>query len=208
MHKIVILFYTPIKTDKQACDEANRKTLRYKCIRLVASDIIWPFSQIRNSPMKPLQILVSALCICELFGDAEAQAALPICTKAGVFEIVDGTCKNYYLCVDNGQILIPVVLSCADFFIFDPVMGICVSDSAILCRQTTTVSPITTSAPFCVRYGRFPIPSKDCKRYYLCYWDGTRYSMVMLSCPNLLVFHPLLEKCVSPQTYNCTFVQG
>jgi len=161
-----------------------------------------------NSPMKSLQILVSVLCICELFGDAETQAALPICTEAGVFEIVDGTCKNYYLCVDNGQTLIQVLLSCADSFIFDSVMGTCVSDSMILCQQMTTASPITTSAPLCVRYGRFPIPSENCKRYYLCYWDGTRYSMVKLSCPNLLVFQPLLEKCVPPQRYNCTLTQG
>jgi len=158
--------------------------------------------------MKPLQILVSVLCVCELFGDAEAQAAPPICTEAGVFEIVDGTCKNYYLCVDNGQTLIQVLLSCADSFIFDPVMAICVPDSTILCQQMTTASPITTSAPLCVRYGRFPIPSEDCKRYYLCYWDGMRYNMVKLSCPNLLVFQPLLEKCVPPQTYNCTLTQG
>ncbi|EZA56393.1 hypothetical protein DMN91_010275 [Ooceraea biroi] len=164
--------------------------------------------------MERVQILVPVLCLlCAfvVFRDAKAQTALPVCTIPGVFEIVDGTCKNYYICVDDGVNLIPVVLSCASTAIFDPVRGICVPESTAICQQTTTPSPLptTTPGPLCVRYGRFPIPNTNCKSYYLCYWNGMGYSVMNnLTCPNTLLFEPVSEKCVSPLRYSCPVIQG
>ncbi|XP_011639046.1 uncharacterized protein LOC105428424 [Pogonomyrmex barbatus] len=136
---------------------------------------------------------------------AVGQTATPTCTEIGAFEIYDGTCKNYYICVDDGEKLNPVNLMCASSAIFDPLQGRCVSESTATCQQTTTMPPsTTTSAPLCVRYGRFPIQDAQCKRYYLCYWDGVRYTIMdNLSCPNTLVFNPVSEKCVPPERYTC-----
>lgn len=123
----------------------------------------------------------------------------PTCTEVGFFEIYDGTCKNYYMCIDNGEGLISVILSCASSAIFDPSQGRCVSKNTTVCEQTS----------LCSRYGRFPIQDTNCKRYYLCYWSGSAYTMMgNLSCPNTLVFEPTSEKCVSSQKYVCPGTQG
>ncbi|XP_077281457.1 uncharacterized protein LOC143908057 [Temnothorax americanus] len=150
--------------------------------------------------------IVVLLCLCSSLKIAEGQTtAEPTCTEIGAFEINDGTCKNYYICVNDGETLNPVILSCASSAIFDPSQGICVSQNTATCQQTTTMAPSTTSAPFCLRYGRFPIQNVECKKYYLCYWNGTSYAIMgNLTCPNTLVFYPLAEKCVSPRTYNCS----
>lgn len=133
---------------------------------------------------------------------AAAQETMPACTEIGAFEIDDGTCKNYYICVDDGEKLNAVILKCAISAIFDPMAGRCVLDEGNMCQQTTT-SPPTTQAP-CTRYGRFPLNDEKCKNYYLCYWDGIEYSrMDNLQCPKTLVFNPTSEKCVLPQSYTC-----
>ncbi|XP_014487638.1 PREDICTED: endo-1,3(4)-beta-glucanase 1 [Dinoponera quadriceps] len=137
----------------------------------------------------------------------------PTCTEIGAFEIYDGTCKNYYICVNNGATLMPVILSCAAGAMFNPALGSC--EPGRICWQTTTTTtttttptPTTTAAP-CVRYGRFPLPDVNCKMYYLCYWDGLRYTIMSnLSCPNTLVFEPVSEKCVPPERYLCPGVVG
>ncbi|XP_011692217.1 PREDICTED: uncharacterized protein LOC105452632 [Wasmannia auropunctata] len=149
--------------------------------------------------------IVVLLCLYPSFKLVSGQTtAQPICTEIGAFEIYDGTCKNYYICVDDGEELNPVILSCASSAIFDYLQGKCVSESTATCQQTTTMAPSTTSAPLCLRYGRFPIPDVECKKYYLCYWDGISYTIMgNLTCPNTLIFNPLSEKCVSPQTYQC-----
>lgn len=157
--------------------------------------------------------IVVLLCLHSSFNlikIAESQTTVkPTCTEIGAFEIYDGTCKNYYICVDDGVKLNPVILLCASSAIFDPLQGRCVPDSTATCLQTTTMAPSTTSAPFCLRYGRFPIQDVECKKYYLCYWDGVRYTiMYNLSCPNTLVFNPISEKCKSPQTYKCPGIIG
>lgn len=147
-------------------------------------------------------VLLLYLFCCSLIGVVEATT--PTCTMYWeFFEVYDGTCKNYYFCVYDGVKLNPILLSCDSSAIFDPTKGVCVPESEGICEQTTTVPP-TTVAP-CYRYGRFPIADIYCKKYYLCYWNGTTYAkMDNLSCPNILVFYPLLEKCVSPLKYNCT----
>ena len=146
--------------------------------------------------------IIVLLCLYTTFKIAENQTT-PTCTEIGSFEINDGTCENYYICVNDGVNLNPIILSCANTFIFDPVQGRCVSESTTTCQQATTPST-TTSAPLCVRYGRFPIQDVNCKSYYLCYWNGTSYTIMdNLSCPNTLVFNPTSEKCVSPLTFTC-----
>lgn len=153
-----------------------------------------------------LIIVLLYLPFFDLIEVAEAQTVTqPTCTEIGAFEIVDGTCRNYYLCVDDGETLVPVILTCASSAIFDPTMGMCVSANIATCQQT---APTTTVAP-CVRYGRFPIQDANCKRYYLCYWDGTGYVIMdNLSCPNTLVFEPASEKCVPPARYICPVITG
>ncbi|KYQ56360.1 hypothetical protein ALC60_04767 [Trachymyrmex zeteki] len=149
--------------------------------------------------------IIVLLCLYTSFKIAESQTT-PTCTEIGSFEIFDGTCRNYYICVDDGANLNPVILSCANSFIFVADQGRCVSESTATCQQTTTAAPLTTttSAPLCSRYGRFPIQDVNCKSYYLCYWNGTNYTIMdNLSCPNTLVFNPTSEKCVSPQTFTC-----
>lgn len=161
--------------------------------------------------MKRSLMIIVPLCLpyIGLIGVAEAQAVTqPTCTEIGAFEINDGTCKNYYICVDDGEKLIPVNLTCASSAIFDPTRGKCVPANTTTCQQTTTPPPTTTVAP-CVRYGRFAIPDVNCKKYYLCYWDGTRYAIMdNLSCPNKLVFEPKSEKCVPPERYACPGITG
>ncbi|XP_011862368.1 PREDICTED: uncharacterized protein LOC105558994 [Vollenhovia emeryi] len=154
--------------------------------------------------MSRLSIVV-LLCLYPSFKIVEGQlTAKPICTEEGAFEINDGTCKNYYLCVDDGEKFTPVMLSCSNIAIFDTSMRKCVPEGTAVCQQTTTMAPSTTSAPLCVRYGRFSILDVECKKYYLCYWDGARYIIMdNLSCPNVLVFNPTSEKCVPPQMYTC-----
>ncbi|XP_029173667.1 peritrophin-48-like [Nylanderia fulva] len=121
------------------------------------------------------------------------------CTEVGFFEIVDGTCRNYYMCIDDGQQLTPVMLSCANSAIFDPDQGKCVPKNSTTCEQT----------PLCTRYGRFPIQDVYCKMYYLCYWNGTSYTIMgNLSCPKTLVFQPTSEKCVLPEKYVCSGIQS
>ena len=151
--------------------------------------------------------IIVLLCLYTTFKIAENQIVLT-CTEIGFFEINDGTCRNYYMCVDNGVNFNQVLLSCASTFIFDPTQGRCVSESTTTCQQTTTSSTTTpsttTSAPLCVKYGRFPIQDVNCKSYYLCYWNGTNYTIMNnLSCPNTLIFNPTSEKCVSPLTFTC-----
>ncbi|XP_032664531.1 uncharacterized protein LOC116841100 [Odontomachus brunneus] len=140
------------------------------------------------------------------------QTTTPVtCTEYGTFEIYDGTCKNYYICINDGMNLVAVILSCATTAIFDPTLGRCLPGA--MCLQTTTtttttLAPPTTAAP-CMRYGRFPIPDVNCKKYYLCYWDGIRYAIMgNLTCPNTLVFDPTSEKCVLPQQYICLGIVG
>lgn len=150
--------------------------------------------------------VVVLLCLCSSCRIVEGQTTTkPICTKTkDAFEIYDGTCKNYYICVNDGEKLNPVILSCASSAIFDTSKGECVPESTSICQQTTITAPLTTSAPLCLRYGRFPIQVGGCKKYYLCYWNGVRYTiMENLSCPKTLVFDPNLEKCVSPEKYKC-----
>lgn len=161
--------------------------------------------------MERLQLLLPILCLLSAFGlirDPTAQIVQPVCTEIGAFEIIDGTCKNYYICVDDGEKLTPVLLTCASSAIFDPLKGSCVPDTAATCLQTT-IAPPTTVAPRCVRYGRFPIKATNCTGYYLCYWNGTDYDVMdNLTCPNALLFKPTLEKCVPPQSYTCPVTQG
>lgn len=148
--------------------------------------------------------VIVLLCLCSFFKIVNCQITTENCTEIGASEIYDGTCKNYYICIDDGEKLNPVMLSCASSAIFDPSMGRCVSEATATCQQTTIMTSSTTSAPLCLRYGRFPIQDVECKKYYLCYWDGSRYTIMdNLSCPNTLVFNPTTEKCVSPQTYKC-----
>lgn len=125
--------------------------------------------------------------------------------KPDAFEIYDGTCKNYYIYVNDGEKSNPVTLSCASSAIFNSSKGECVPEGPeFTCNQTTITTPSTTSAPLCLTYGRFPMQVAGCKKYYLCYWNGVRYTIMNnLSCPNALVFHPMLQKCVSPQKYKC-----
>ncbi|XP_012532553.2 uncharacterized protein LOC105834539 [Monomorium pharaonis] len=149
------------------------------------------------------RVLIAVL-LCSSFKIVAGQTTTPNCTEMGAFEIYDGTCRNYYFCVDDGEELKPVILSCASSAIFDPDEGRCMPADATKCLQTTTMAPLTTSAPLCLGYGRFPINDVYCKRYYLCYWNGSGYSkMDNLSCPNKLVFNPTSGKCVSSQLYKC-----
>lgn len=137
------------------------------------------------------------------------QTTTPVtCTEVGANEINDGTCRNYYLCVDVGEKLVAVILSCTPTASFVPAEGRCVVGAT--CQQTTTTTTTTTTpAPICVRYGRFEIPDVNCKRYYLCYWDGVRYTIMgNLTCPNTLVFEPMSEKCVLPERYICPRTVG
>ncbi|XP_018400232.1 PREDICTED: uncharacterized protein LOC108777771 [Cyphomyrmex costatus] len=149
-------------------------------------------------------LITVLLCLYTSFKIAENQIIPPPCTEIGAFEIYDGTCKNYYICVDDGVNLTPVILSCASSAIFDPLQGRCVLESIETCQQTTTMASSTTAAPLCPKYGRFPILDVNCKRYYLCYWGGQSFTILdNLSCPNALIFNPMKEKCVSPSQYIC-----
>jgi len=148
--------------------------------------------------------IIVLLCLCTSFKIAESQTTAPNCTEVGFFEIYDGTCKNYYFCIDNGEGLIPIMLSCASSAIF--VGDRCVPANTTTCQQTTTMAP-TTTTPFCSRYGRFSMQDVECKKYYLCYWNGIQYTIMgNLTCPNALLFDPISEKCV--QVYNCTGTSG
>lgn len=154
--------------------------------------------------------IIVLLCLYSSFQITVGQTtAKSVCTEVGAFEIYDGTCKNYYICINDGEKLNQVILSCASSAIFDPVESQCVPDNKItsLCQQTTsstTSVSSTTSAPLCVRYGRFSIPNTYCKKYYLCYWNGVRYTIMNnLTCPRMLIFNQFMEKCVSPTKYTC-----
>lgn len=182
----------------------------------VVSDHFAGSAEVVTQEMKRFSIFIPPCLLClSLIDVAAAQATIgPVCTEIGAFEIYDGTCKNYYICLDDGEKLAPVLLMCAPSAIFNPGLGRCVPQSTSICLQTTTMPPTTTPpttttrAP-CVRYGRFPIQDINCKRYYLCYWDGVRYAMMdNLSCPNTLVFEPMSEKCVLPTTYICPGIAG
>ncbi|KYN43014.1 hypothetical protein ALC56_02819 [Trachymyrmex septentrionalis] len=157
-----------------------------------------------HATMNRFSIIV-LLCLYTTFKIAENQI-ITRCTEIGSFEIIDGTCRHFYICVDNGVNLIPVIFSCDNTFIYNPAQGRCVNESTFTCQQmTTTTSSTTTSAPLCVRYGRFPKQDVNCKSYYLCYWNGTSYTIMdNLSCPNTLIFNPTSEKCVSPLTFTCS----
>jgi len=148
--------------------------------------------------------IVVLLCLCTSFKIAESQTTAPNCTTVGFFEIYDGTCKNFYICVDDGERLQSVIMSCASSAIF--VGDRCVPQNTTTCQQTTTMAP-TTTTPFCSRYGRFSMQDVECKMYYLCYWNGGGYTIMSnLTCPNTLLFNPQLELCVSE--YECPGTSG
>ncbi|KAL6440497.1 hypothetical protein ACFW04_003191 [Cataglyphis niger] len=141
----------------------------------------------------PIVVLLCLLCFSLKIAGTQ-NMTISTCTEVGFFEIDDGTCKNYYMCIDNGVTLTKVILSCASSAIFDPILGRCVPANTTTCQQT----------PRCLRYGRFPMEDPYCKMYFLCYWNGTGYTMMSnLTCPNTLVFEPTSEKCVPPQRYIC-----
>lgn len=149
----------------------------------------------------PIVIFLGLVCFSLVKVAGTQNTTNSTCTEIGAFEIDDGTCKNYYICIDNGATLVPVMLSCASSAIFDPSQGRCVPGNTTMCQQTPLYG--------CLRYGRFPIQDASCKMYYLCYWNGSGYAMMSnLSCPNTLVFNPMSEKCVSPQTYLCSETQA
>nr|XP_033330638.1 uncharacterized protein LOC117222817 [Megalopta genalis] len=116
------------------------------------------------------------------------------CTAEGYFEIVDGTCKNYYTCIFNGAALVSYDLTCATPTLFDPTMGICVT--GYVCTQSTPV-------PTCPTNGRYPIPLTACKKYRVCYTYQNVVINRILSCPNSLIFNPVSQTCVLPSTYKC-----
>ncbi|XP_043262096.1 cell wall integrity and stress response component 4-like [Colletes gigas] len=79
------------------------------------------------------------------FGMFEAVAAPEKCTKQGSFEIVDGTCQNYYMCIFNGVELVSYELTCAPPTVFSPVTGYCTPSTQYPCTQSTTPSTTTVT---------------------------------------------------------------
>ncbi|XP_076235689.1 uncharacterized protein LOC143180048 [Calliopsis andreniformis] len=175
------------------------------------------------------------------------------CITAGSFEIVDGTCQNYYICIFDGVELVSYNLTCANSTVFFPALGTCTSSTVYACTQTTTTSttpstttsttpstttsttpstttsttpstttsttpstttsttpsttsttPSTTTASSCVATGRYPVTNDPtCQSYYFCLVDGGPIIRYDLKCPNSLVFNPILQQCVLPNTYQC-----
>ncbi|XP_076636630.1 uncharacterized protein LOC143349339 [Colletes latitarsis] len=71
------------------------------------------------------------------FGIFQAVASPEKCTKQGSFEIVDGTCQNYYMCIFNGVGLVSYEFKCAPSTVFSPVTGYCTPSTQYPCTQTT-----------------------------------------------------------------------
>ncbi|XP_033330638.2 uncharacterized protein LOC117222817 [Megalopta genalis] len=116
------------------------------------------------------------------------------CTAEGYFEIVDGTCRNYYICIFNGAAIVSYDLTCVTPTLFDPTMGICVT--GYTCTQSTPVTACTIS-------GKYPISGTACKQYHVCLiYQGiviNRY----LTCQNSTIFNPTNQACVLPSSYKC-----
>lgn len=112
------------------------------------------------------------------------------CTAQGYFEIIDGTCKNYYLCLYNGVAFVSYDLKCLDSTVFNPITNICTAD--YICNQITTMDP----CPFGV--GRFPISDSNCQKYYFCYVDNGSFVRYNLTCPNNLLFNSKTKQCMLP----------
>jgi len=160
--------------------------------------------------------IVILLCLCFSFKVVKSQNVTttePTCTEIW-FKIDNKTCINYiYIyvdenCVDSEKLSLAKLLCAGSVrIVFDSSQTryICVLANTTMCQQTTTAPTTTTSASLCYRSGRFRIPDVKCKKYYLCYWNGTSLTkMDNLLCPNTLVFDPTSEKCVLPQTYPCS----
>ncbi|CAL7933778.1 unnamed protein product [Xylocopa violacea] len=121
------------------------------------------------------------------------------CVMQGIFEIKDGTCQNYYICIFNGVSFVSYDAKCATSMVFDPVAQYCRSSTEYVCTQ---IPPATT--PPCKMSGRFKISDPKCQMYYFCYWDGTMFIKVdNLRCPNSLLFNPVIQACVLPTSYAC-----
>ncbi|XP_078032747.1 uncharacterized protein LOC144467706, partial [Augochlora pura] len=118
------------------------------------------------------------------------------CAAEGSYEIVDGTCQNYYMCIFNGVILQPYNLTCASPSLFDPTAGLCMT--GYVCEQ-----PVTDNPSQCTTNGRFLIPGTGCKSYRFCYIYPGAVINRTLTCPNSLIFNPGTQKCVLNSTYTC-----
>ncbi|XP_050581978.1 probable endochitinase [Bombus affinis] len=147
------------------------------------------------------------------------------CVMQGTFEIVDGTCANYYICVFNGVEFVSYDMSCSPSMVFDPLLKYCTSPSNYICKQVTSstssstscstpsltpnttssltpsmtpsMTPSTTPSTKCVTNGRFPIPG-NCEQYYFCYVNGATIIRYDLRCPDGLKFNSVTQKCVLP----------
>lgn len=55
----------------------------------------------------------------------------------------------------------------------------------------------------CASQSNYAIYDGTCKHYYTCVFDGIEFQSYDLTCPDSMVFHPVLGYCVSPLQYAC-----
>ncbi|XP_076766679.1 uncharacterized protein LOC143433277 [Xylocopa sonorina] len=124
------------------------------------------------------------------------------CVMQGMFEINDGTCQNYYICIFDGVRFVSYDMKCATSMVFDPIAQYCKSTAEYVCTQTPPATPPDT--PPCTMSGRFVISGTGCRRYYLCYFDDTTFVKVdNLHCPNSLLFNQATQTCALPTSFIC-----
>lgn len=72
------------------------------------------------------------------------------CKRAGRFAIIDPTCKSYYMCYWETNVLVRRMFRCPNQTIFDPTRELCVLPTTYACVATTTLSttPSTTTIMF------------------------------------------------------------
>lgn len=152
--------------------------------------------------MRVFLIVFKILFIFTLIQSGIFQALVPSgrqCVTQGLFEIIDGTCKNYYLCVYNGVVYTSYDMTCKGSTLFNPTNKLCTADYT--CTQiTTTTTPATIVDPCPLGVGRFPmIPSDSkCQKYYYCFVENGQFVRYNFTCPNSLQFNSKTQKCMLP----------
>ncbi|PSN41327.1 hypothetical protein C0J52_20905, partial [Blattella germanica] len=118
-------------------------------------------------------------------------------------------CTRYYLCNTSSHKINSY--SCPPQTFFNPYKYICEANASIWCQGQTTPlretessksfhTTSTTTKPgihFCNRPGKSPDPTSN-KHYYNCYYNSGELEWYRMSCPNNLLFCPVLKICTQP----------
>ncbi|XP_015429677.1 PREDICTED: integumentary mucin C.1-like [Dufourea novaeangliae] len=102
--------------------------------------------------MKSFLVAYTILLLCKFIppGMLQLPPSSQTCTKEGRYEIVDGTCENYYMCIYTGVGYEAYNLKCPASTRFNPIMGYCTPSTIFPCTQippTTTSTAPPTSMP-------------------------------------------------------------